>query len=88
MLGIATPDAQAVEQALGCFRIHAAILEGHLQAHRYLVADASSLADFAVGSTSPYAADAWIPLEEFPAIRPRHERLNELPAWREPFPVA
>lgn len=40
----------------------------------------------AVAVTLP-ARSARIPLEEFPAVRRWHERLNELEAWREPFPA-
>jgi glutathione S-transferase len=35
----------------------------------------------------PYAERARIPLNAFPAVRRWHDRLNELDAWREPFPV-
>jgi glutathione S-transferase len=46
-----------------------------------------TIADFAVASVLPYAERASIPLDEFPNVRRWHERLNELDAWREPYPA-
>jgi glutathione S-transferase len=80
------PDVRAVAEALSYFRTYAAILDRHLGGRRYVVGDALTVADFALGVTLPYAKPAHIPLEEFPAIARWHERLNEIPAWREPFP--
>lgn len=85
--GIGDPDVDQVDEALGNFRKYAAVLSDHLQEHRYLVGDRLTVADFAVGVTLPYAGTAGIPLDEFPEIRRWHDRLNELEAWREPFPV-
>lgn len=59
----------------------------HLKSRRYVVADTLSVADFAIGATLPYAQAARIPIGDFPAIALWHERLNALPAWREPFPT-
>ncbi len=42
--------------------------------------------DAAVAITLPYAKDARIPIDEFPEIVRWHAQLNELPAWRDPFP--
>ncbi|MDE2227782.1 MAG: glutathione S-transferase family protein [Alphaproteobacteria bacterium] len=82
------PDPAAVEESTGRFRTYAKILDDHLRGRRYLLDDTLTVADFAVGATLPYAARAQIPLAEFPAIERWHARLNALPAWREPFPVA
>ena len=86
-LGLGGADRQAVEAATGQFRIFARILDDHLGGRRFLVGDALSVADFAVAATLPFAQAARLPLDEFPAIQRWHARLNELPAWREPFPV-
>ncbi|MGA8278106.1 MAG: glutathione S-transferase family protein [Rhodanobacteraceae bacterium] len=79
-------DANEVESALGNFRRFAAILDAHLAKQDWLVGDALSVADFAVAVTLPYAERAHIPVAEFPAVQRWHERLNELDAWRNPFP--
>jgi glutathione S-transferase len=80
------PDAEAVAEALGYFRTYATILDKHLDDRRYVVGDTLTVADFALGITLPYADAARIPVKEFPAIERWHQRLNEIPAWREPFP--
>ncbi|TAN04532.1 MAG: glutathione S-transferase family protein [Rhodanobacteraceae bacterium] len=80
-------DPAAVEHATDAWRRCAAILDDHLRGRRWLVGDALSVADFAVAVTLPYAERAHIPLDDYPSIRRWHERLNELEAWREPFPA-
>ena len=84
----AAPDPTAVEEATGFFRQFAAVLDGHLRGRRYIVGDTLTIADFAVASTLPLADQAKIPVREFPEIGRWHDRLNDLPAWREPFPKA
>jgi len=76
-----------VAEALKAFPVAAAVLEAHLAERSFLVGDALTLADFAVAGTLPYAAEARLPLDAFPAIRRWHDRLLAVDAWREPFPV-
>ena len=85
--GIPEPDAVAVAEATRNFRIYAAILNERLMSRRYVLGDRLSVADFALGITLPYAEDAKIPYRDFPAIARWHDRLNELTAWRSPFPT-
>ena len=85
-LGLGAPDEAAVKEATGFVRRFGAVLNDHLRGRKYLVGDALTVADFAVAATLPYAAKAKIPVEEFSEIMRWHARLNELPAWREPFP--
>jgi glutathione S-transferase len=82
----AGPDAKAVEEATAFFRQFAAVLNEHLRGRRYLLGDTLTIADFAVAATLPQADIAKIPVAEFSEIVRWHERLSELPAWREPFP--
>jgi glutathione S-transferase len=82
------PDPAAVEEATGFFRRFAAVLDEHLRGRRYVVGDTLTIADFALGVTLPYAEKANIPVQAFPEIERWHGRLNEVPAWREPFPRA
>lgn len=85
--GLGDPDEAAIEAALKDFRRYATVLNDHLSGRRFLVGDGLTVADFAVAVTLPYADRAGIPIAEFPDVRRWHDRLNELPAWREPFPV-
>lgn len=81
-------DAAAVEEATGFFRKFANVLSDHLAGRKYVLGDTLTIADFAVAVTLPYAKAAHIPVSEFPVIERWHARLEELPAWREPFPAA
>ncbi|MGH8184506.1 MAG: glutathione S-transferase family protein [Rhodanobacteraceae bacterium] len=85
--GLGDADPAEVVRAIDEWRRCAAILDAHLHGRRWLVGNSVTVADFAVAVTLPYAVRAHIPLDEFPAIRRWHERLNELEAWREPFPA-
>lgn len=81
-------DPAAVTEATGYVRKYADILNTHLKGRTYLLGDTLTIADFAVGVTLPYAARANIPIGEFAEVERWHARLNELPAWRDPFPAA
>lgn len=87
MFGLGEPDAAALEKARAGFLRYGAVLNDHLRGRRFLTGDTLTIADFAVGVTLPYAEKTRVPLTEFPEIQRWHERLNELPAWREPFPA-
>ena len=80
-------DAAMVEDANGYIRKYGAVLNDHLKGRRYLVGDGLTIADFAVGAALPYAESAKIPLEGFTEIARWADRLNELPAWRDPYPA-
>jgi glutathione S-transferase len=80
------PDAKAVEEATGFFKQFAQVLDDHLRQRRHLLGDRLTIADFAVAVTLPYAQEAKIPVASFSAIARWHDRLTELPAWRQPFP--
>lgn len=82
------PNAAAVTEAQAQFRTLAAVLNDHLAGRKFLVADRLSVADFALGIYMYFGVRAKIPIDEFPHIARWHDRLNELLAWREPFPVA
>ena len=80
-----TPPQQEMEQGLADFRRHGAVLDEYLQEKTWLVDNRLSYADFRVASALPFAAEAQIPLAEFPNMQRWHEQLMELPAWRAPF---
>jgi glutathione S-transferase len=83
---LGAPDMAEVEEAQGYARKFGAVLNDHLSGRKYLLGDTLTVADFAVAITLPYAKQAHIPLDGFAEIERWHDRLNELPAWREPFP--
>jgi len=85
--GLGSPDPKAIEEATGFFKQFAGVLNDHLGGHKFLLGDALTIADFSVGVTLPYAEQAKLPVGEFPNVMRWHDRMNELPAWREPFPA-
>ncbi len=82
------PDEKAVEAAETHLQLHARVLDEHLARRRYVVADSVSVADFALAAALPYATSSRLPLDNFLHISRWHDRLNELDAWREPFPAS
>lgn len=86
--GIGEPDPKVVEEATGLFKQYAQVLNDHLGGRKYLLGDTLTIADFSVAVTLPYAETAKLPLDDFVEIERWHGRLNELPAWRQPFPSA
>jgi len=86
-IGLGDADPAAVKSSQEQFRLFAKILDEHLANKKFLLGDQLTIADFSVGVTLPYAKKAQIPLSEFPNVARWHDRLNELPAWRDPYPV-
>lgn len=85
---LGAPDAGQVKRALSDFRRYGAILDAYLATRRYLVGEDLTIADFAVATTLPHAIEIGLPLNEFPHIQRWHAGLEELDAWRRPFPAA
>lgn len=85
--GLGDPDQEMTTRATSFFRQSAGVLNDHLHGRKYLLGDTLTIADFAVAVTLPYAEGARIPVVDFPEIARWHEQLNELAAWREPFPA-
>ena len=86
-IGLGDADPAAVKSSQEQFRLFAKILDEHLVNKKFLLGDQLTIADFSVGVTLPYAKKAQIPLSEFSNVARWHDRLNELPAWRDPYPV-
>jgi glutathione S-transferase len=87
-IGLGDADPGNVKEAMTNFRTYAQVLEAHLRNRAFLVGDALTVADFAVASALPYAQEANLPIPEFPAITRWYATLEDLSAWREPFPLA
>jgi glutathione S-transferase len=85
--GLGEPDVAAIDEAMGFFRQFAGVLNSHLEGRGYLVGDGLTVADFAVAAFLPHAQEARLPIDEFPEIRRWYAKLEQLPAWREPFPT-
>ncbi|NNG02487.1 MAG: glutathione S-transferase family protein [Inquilinus sp.] len=79
-------NAEAVREATEFLHRFAGVLDVHLEGRDYLVGNALTVADFAVGVVVPLAATGKVPLDGYAEIGRWQAALNELPAWREPFP--
>lgn len=84
-IGLGDPDLALIEAATPPFHAAAGVLEEHLSDRDFLRGRSLSIADFAVAVSLPYADAAGIPLAPYPSIRRWHDRMLEVPAWREPF---
>lgn len=83
---IGAPDPAEVEDATGFFKTFAGLLNEHLKGRDTIACNRLTVADFAIASVLPWAQEAELPLEPFPEIRRWHDKLMQLPAWRDPFP--
>lgn len=90
ILNIGAPDGAIVAQATEAFNREAAMLDAHLAKQPYVVGDALTLADFAIGATLAYAKEAEMPVAPYGHLRGWLDRFTALPCWREtaPHPIA
>lgn len=88
LVGMGDPDPAAVEEATGFLKQFGRVLDDHLAGRRYLLGDTPTVADFEVAAFLPDAPAARAALESFPEIGRWQDRMNGLPAWRQPYPVA
>lgn len=84
--GLGETNADEVEEAEGFFKQFAGVLNDHLKGRNYILGDKLSVADFAVASFLPTAAQAELPLDGFDEIKRWHGKMMEIPAWAEPYP--
>ncbi len=83
--GIGPIDPGRVAEGLALLRDSAPILESHLAARTWLVGDTPSYADFRMATFLPFNDVAGLPLDGLAAVRRWYARIEELPAWRDPF---
>lgn len=86
--GLGAPDERAAEEAIGFAKQFATVLDRELEGRTFLLGDHLTVADFAVSVTLPKAETIRLPLEGFANIARWKSQLQEIPAWREPFPAA
>ncbi len=65
---------------------YAAILNEHLATREYVACSRLTIADFALASMACYWRAAEMPLEAFPHLIAWLDRLDQLPAWKDPWP--
>ncbi len=86
MLNRGETDEAVVEAALKAFEREAAHLDAALDGKEWLVGDAPTLADMAVGAGLTHAAAAKFPLDDYANIRAWNERIGALDCWKKTAP--
>jgi glutathione S-transferase len=86
VLNLGPPDEAAVAKGLECFNRDAAVLEGHLGKHPYLVGKDVTLADFSVAAAILHAQAADMPLAPYAKVREWFGRVTALPCWGQTAP--
>jgi glutathione S-transferase len=82
ILGVSDIDQAAIARGTEMFNRAARVLDGQLKGRNYVVGDALTLADFAIGAPLNYAGEGCYPLEPYGEIRRWHAGLMALPAWQ------
>jgi glutathione S-transferase len=86
--GLGERDEKAVEEAINFVKPFCEVLDRHLDGRTFLLGDHLTVADFAVAVTVPYAAQIQLPVDGMENIARWASQLDEIPAWRDPFPAA
>ncbi len=79
-------DETIVAEASESLKRYAAVLDAHLADRTFVVGDTLTVADFALAVSLAYPEATAKAVAGFTHLARWHDRLNELPAWREPFP--
>lgn len=79
------PDLALVAEGTALFHDAAAILDRHLGTRDWLCGSAPSYADFRMATFLPFNAVMRLPLADYPALAAWAARLEQLPAWADPF---
>jgi glutathione S-transferase len=83
---IGPPDSEALKGKGAAVEKLAKILDAHLTGRRYVACDRLTVADFQLASMANYWRKSEMPLSPFPNVVSWLDRLNEIPAWADPWP--
>src|SRR5262249_36418627 len=86
--GLGAPDEKAIEEALVFAKQFCAVLDQQLEGRTFLLGDHLTVADFSVSVTLPFAEKIRLPIDGLENIARWKTQLEDLPAWRNPFPAA
>ncbi|GAA0350673.1 glutathione S-transferase family protein [Bowmanella denitrificans] len=81
------PDQQAIEAGLPLFHKYAAVLNQHLQGKDHVACGRLTIADFQLASMARYWQESQMPMQDYPNIVNWLNKLMQLPAWAEPWPL-
>ena len=84
---VGTPDSSVLVPKRKGVMKWAKILDAHLAGKTYVALGRLTIADFQLASMAAYWRESEMPLEDFPNIVRWLDKLNELPAWADPWPA-
>jgi glutathione S-transferase len=87
LFGMGAPDEAKLAAATPEFHESAGVLDAHLAERKFVLGERLTIADFCIGATLLYAEQIHLPLTPYAHVRRWHDRLMELPAWRNPWPT-
>lgn len=82
---IGPQDPEVLAEGHRLFHEAAPILELHLARHDWLTGATPSYADFRLATFLPWNANMHLPLNDYPALCAWYARLEQIPAWADPF---
>ncbi len=88
LLGMGDPDEAVVEKTMELFKREAGLLNAALEGREWLVGDAPTLADFAVGCGFTYEPQIGLPLADYPNVAAWNERVKGLEGFKKTAPQA
>ena len=88
MAGLGDPNPAEVARGEQEFHRYAPVLDAHLKGRRWLLGDALTIADFAVGSSLILAVPAQYPLANYPEITRWYAGVAALPGWQKALAAA
>lgn len=83
--GLGPIDRAKVQEGREFFAETAAILNDHLARRAFLLDSGISYADFRMATFLPYNDVMGLPLAAFPNLSNWYQRLEQMPAWADPF---
>ncbi len=86
-LNLGEADPAEIKKAEELFMRFAEVLDQHLQGRDWLVGDAITLADYAVGSFLDHVEVAHMPLDNFKQIQRWYAGIAELDSWKKSAPA-
>ncbi|MEP7154389.1 MAG: glutathione S-transferase family protein [Betaproteobacteria bacterium] len=84
--GLGIPDREALKDEIPNFKKFATVLDAHLADRKYIACDRLTIADFQLASMATYWQESEMPMAEFPNVVRWLDGLNEIPAWKNPWP--
>ena len=86
--GLGEPDRASLQEQIPNVQRFGKVLDGRLANRAHAACGRLTIADFQLASMATYWRQAAMPLDAFPNIVRWLDRLNQLPAWANPWPRA